>query len=85
MNQSQRYLDPNTDWFRGTWLVGYLRLCDAYVGQTSNKEREKWRATIAKLVPQIREAWNKYCQNVGRLDQTDRWILAVPTEYRYLG
>jgi len=79
-----RQLDPNTDWFRGTWLVQYLRLCDSSMQHSSDIEGEKWRETIRKLIPQIRTAWVKYCQNVGRMDQADRWMLAVPTEYRHL-
>ena len=65
---------PLDRWFRGTWLVEYLKQCTTYRRMAATTEQaEACERAIEKLIPLIRDAWILYCQNIGRMDLEDMW------------
>jgi len=65
---------PLTNYFRGTWLIKLIKQYKLYARQaTTENQRQSCKRAIEKIIPLVKKDWIRYCENIGRPDQEEKW------------
>jgi hypothetical protein len=64
-------LSPLTTYFRGTYLVDYLKQLVVYRRYEMDKER--YSGPIRRTMKRIKENWKLFCIYINREDQFESW------------